>query len=43
LAEWLGAEYVPFAALSHYGLVIGEAGHEQVADAIRLFLESHRL
>ena len=35
LAEWLGAEYQPFGAHSHYGLVIGEESHEQVADAIR--------
>jgi pimeloyl-ACP methyl ester carboxylesterase len=43
LAEWLGAEYLPFAAHSHYGLVIGEQAHEQVAEAVRGFLESHRL
>jgi pimeloyl-ACP methyl ester carboxylesterase len=43
LAEWLGADYLPFAAHSHYGLVIGEAGSEQVADAVRAFLEAHRL
>jgi pimeloyl-ACP methyl ester carboxylesterase len=43
LAEWLGADYLPFAAHSHYGLVIGEQAHEQVAEAIRAFLESHRL
>jgi pimeloyl-ACP methyl ester carboxylesterase len=43
LAEWLGADYQPFAAHSHYGLVIGESGAEQVAEAIRGFLESHRL
>ncbi len=43
LAEWLGAEYQPFGAHSHYGLVIGEETHEQVADAIRGFLEHHRL
>jgi pimeloyl-ACP methyl ester carboxylesterase len=43
LAEWLGAEYQPFGAHSHYGLVIGEESHEQVADAIRAFLEHHRL
>ena len=24
LADWLGAEYQPFGAHSHYGLVIGE-------------------
>jgi pimeloyl-ACP methyl ester carboxylesterase len=43
LAEWLGADYQPFAAHSHYGLVIGESGAEQVADSVRGFLESHRL
>jgi hypothetical protein len=43
LADWLGAEYQPFGAHSHYGLVIGEESHEQVADAIRSFLEHHRL
>jgi pimeloyl-ACP methyl ester carboxylesterase len=43
LAEWLGAEYQPFGAHSHYGLVLGEESHEQVADAIRAFLEIHRL
>lgn len=43
LAEWLGAEYEPFGAHSHYGLVLGENSHQQVADAIRIFLETHRL
>lgn len=43
LAEWLGAEYQPFGAHSHYGLVLGEESHEQVADAVRAFLEVHRL
>jgi pimeloyl-ACP methyl ester carboxylesterase len=43
LAEWLGAEYQPFGAHSHYGLVIGEQSYEQVADAIRGFLERYRL
>lgn len=43
LAEWLGAEFQPFGAHSHYGLVLGEAGHRQVADAIRAFMEAHRL
>jgi pimeloyl-ACP methyl ester carboxylesterase len=43
LAEWLSAEYQPFAAHSHYGLVAGEQSHEQVAVAIRTFLEAHRL
>ena len=43
LAEWLGADYQPFGAHSHYGLVVGEETYEQVAEAIRAFLESHRL
>jgi pimeloyl-ACP methyl ester carboxylesterase len=43
LADWLGAEYQPFGAHSHYGLVIGENSHDQVADAVRSFLEHHRL
>ena len=43
LAEWLGAEYMPFGAHSHYGLVVGEQSYEQVADAIRHFLERYRL
>ncbi len=43
LADWLGAEYQPFGAHSHYGLVIGEHSHDQVADTIRSFLEHHRL
>jgi pimeloyl-ACP methyl ester carboxylesterase len=43
LAEWLGAEYEPFGAHSHFGLVAGERSHQQVAEAIRLFLETHRL
>jgi pimeloyl-ACP methyl ester carboxylesterase len=43
LAEWLGAEYEPFGAHSHYGLILGEVGFSQVADAIRGFLEAHRL
>lgn len=43
LAEWLDATYLPFGAHSHYGLVIGEKSHEQVAEAIRAFIESHRL
>ncbi|MFO1540626.1 MAG: alpha/beta fold hydrolase [Chloroflexota bacterium] len=42
-AEWLGAEYQPFGAHSHYGLVIGEESHLQVADTIRGFLDRHRL
>ncbi len=43
LAQWLGAEYHAFGAHSHYGLVLGEESHEQVADAVRAFLEHHRL
>jgi pimeloyl-ACP methyl ester carboxylesterase len=43
VAAWLGAEYEPFGAHSHYGLMVGEQSHQQVADAIRGFLEAHRL
>ena len=43
LADWLGAQYEPFGAHSHFGLVLGEHSHVQVADAIRAFLEAHRL
>lgn len=43
VADWLGAEYEPFGAHSHYGLILGEDGHHQVAEAIRVFLETHRL
>jgi non-heme chloroperoxidase len=43
VAVWLGAEYEPFGAHSHYGLIVGEQSHQQVADAIRGFLEVHRL
>jgi pimeloyl-ACP methyl ester carboxylesterase len=43
LAGWLDAEYEPFGAHSHYGLVLGESGYSQVADTIRSFLEAHRL
>jgi pimeloyl-ACP methyl ester carboxylesterase len=43
LAEWLGAAYEPFGAHSHYGLVIGEQSHQQVAEAIRSFLDANRL
>ena len=43
LADWLAAEYQPFGAHSHYGLVTGEHGFDQVADTIRSFLEHHRL
>ncbi len=43
LAYWLDAEYEPFGAHSHYGLVVGEHSFQQVAEAIRAFLETHRL
>lgn len=43
LAEWLGAAYEPFGAHSHYGLIIGEQSFQQVAEAVRAFLEVHRL
>lgn len=43
LAEWLDAAYEPFAAHSHYGLVLGEGSYLQVADSIRAFLELNRL
>jgi len=43
LAAWLEAEYEPFGAHSHFGLVLAEQGFQQVAEAIRGFLEVHRL
>ena len=43
LAEWLGAEFEPFGAHSHYGMVIGETSFQQVAESVRGFLETHRL
>ena len=43
LADWLDASYEPFGAHSHFGLVLAEQGYQQVADAIRAFLEAHRL
>jgi pimeloyl-ACP methyl ester carboxylesterase len=43
LAEWLDAEFEPFGAHSHYGMVIGETSFQQIAEAIRGFLETHRL
>jgi non-heme chloroperoxidase len=43
VAEWLGADYEPFGAHSHYGLVLGEQSYLQVAEAIKQFLEAHRL
>ena len=43
VAAWLGAAYEPFGAHSHFGLIVGEQSHQQVADAIRGFLEANRL
>ncbi|MGP1673673.1 MAG: alpha/beta fold hydrolase [Candidatus Limnocylindrales bacterium] len=43
LATWLGAEFEPFGAHSHFGLIAGEESHAQVAEAIRVFLDVHRL
>jgi pimeloyl-ACP methyl ester carboxylesterase len=43
LATWLGAEFEPFGAHSHYGLILGEEAYTQVADSVRGFLEAHRL
>jgi pimeloyl-ACP methyl ester carboxylesterase len=43
LAEWLDAEFQPFAAHSHYGLILGEDSYQQVADTVRGFLEANRL
>jgi len=43
LAEWLGADFQSFEAHSHYGLVVGEQSHLPVADALRGFIEAHRL
>ena len=43
LADWLGAEHEQFGAASHYGLVLSDEGHRQVADRVRAFLETHRL
>ena len=43
LAEWLDAEFEPFGAHSHYGMIIGENSFQQVAEAVRGFLETHRL
>jgi pimeloyl-ACP methyl ester carboxylesterase len=43
LATWLDAEHEQFGAASHYGLVLAEEGHRQVADRVRTFLEAHRL
>ncbi|MBM4407869.1 MAG: alpha/beta hydrolase [Chloroflexi bacterium] len=43
LAEWLGADYEPYGAHSHYGLVLAENGYLQVAERIKAFLDSHKL
>jgi pimeloyl-ACP methyl ester carboxylesterase len=43
LAEWLDAEYVSFPEHSHYGLLAGAQSHQPIADALREFLEAHRL
>jgi len=43
LATWLGADYQPFGAHSHYGLILGEESFQQVADTMRGFLEANRL
>ena len=43
VAEWLDAQYEPFGAHSHFGLVLGEHGYQQVAESIRSFLEANRL
>lgn len=43
LAAWLGAEYQPFGAHSHFGLLMSESGYAQVAETVRGFLEDHRL
>jgi hypothetical protein len=43
VAELIDAQFEPFGAHSHYGLVLGEQSFQQVADTIRGFLELHRL
>jgi pimeloyl-ACP methyl ester carboxylesterase len=43
VATWLDAEYEPFGAHSHFGLVLAEHGYQQVAERIRMFLEAYRL
>jgi pimeloyl-ACP methyl ester carboxylesterase len=43
LAEWLDSEFEPFGAHSHFGLIHGEQSFQQVAEAVRTFLETHRL
>lgn len=42
-AAWLGAEFEPFGAHSHFGLILGEQSFQQVADGVRGFLEANRL
>jgi pimeloyl-ACP methyl ester carboxylesterase len=43
LAAWLGADYEPFGAHSHFGLVLSEAGYAHVAETVRGFLEANHL
>ena len=43
VAEWMDAQFEPFGAHSHYGLVLGEQSFQQVAETIRGFLELNRL
>ena len=43
MATWLGADYQPFGAHSHYGLILGEQSFQQVAATRRGFLEANRL
>jgi pimeloyl-ACP methyl ester carboxylesterase len=43
LAEWLTAEYRAFADHSHFGLLAGAQSHQPVVEAVREFLEAHRL
>jgi pimeloyl-ACP methyl ester carboxylesterase len=43
MAEWLDSEFEPFGAHSHFGLIHGETSYQQVAEAVRTFLETHRL
>jgi len=43
VAELIDAQFEPFGAHSHYGLVLGEQSFQQVAETIRGFVELHRL
>ena len=43
LAEWLDAEFEPYGAHSHYGLIAGENSYQQVADGVRSFLDANLL